>query len=109
MVAEYVIIPRYYFAERGGFVVSILVNKDSRLLVQGITGREGAFHTQQMIEYGTKVVGGVTPGKGSTETLGVPVFDTVKDADKETGANGSIIYLPAPFHADVILESYAAV
>jgi succinyl-CoA synthetase alpha subunit len=76
--------------------------------VQGITGREGAFHTQQMIEYGTNVVGGVTPGKGGTEALGVPVFDTVKDAVKETGANASIIYVPAPFAPDAILESYAA-
>ncbi len=88
--------------------MSVLVNKDTRLLVQGITGREGAFHTQQMIEYGTKVVGGVTPGKGGTETLGVPVFDTVKDAVKETGANASIIYVPAPFAPDAILESHAA-
>ncbi len=88
--------------------MSILVNKDTRLLVQGITGREGAFHTEQMIEYGTKVVGGVTPGKGGTETLGVPVFDTVKDAVKETGANVSIIYVPAAFAADAILEANAA-
>jgi succinyl-CoA synthetase alpha subunit len=88
--------------------VSILVDKDTRLLVQGITGREGAFHTQQMIEYGTGVVGGVTPGKGGTETLGVPVFDTVKEAVKETGANASIIYVPAPFAADAILEAFDA-
>ncbi|MEO8287567.1 MAG: succinate--CoA ligase subunit alpha [Chloroflexota bacterium] len=88
--------------------MSILVNKDTRLLVQGITGREGAFHTQQMIEYGTGVVGGVTPGKGGTETLGVPVFDTVKDAVTATGANASIIYVPAAFAADAILEAHAA-
>jgi succinyl-CoA synthetase alpha subunit len=88
--------------------VSILVNKDTRLLVQGITGREGAFHTQQMIEYGTNVVGGVTPGKGGTETLAVPIFNTVKEAVKETGANASIIYVPAPFAADAILEAQAA-
>lgn len=88
--------------------MSILVNKDTRLLVQGITGREGAFHTQQMIEYGTPVVGGVTPGKGSAEALGVPVFDTVKEAVEKTGANVSIIYVPAPFAADAILEAHAA-
>jgi succinyl-CoA synthetase alpha subunit len=88
--------------------VSILVDKDTRLLVQGITGREGAFHTQQMIEYGTNVVGGTSPGKGGTETLGVPVFDTLKDAVKETGANASIIYVPAPFASDAILEAFDA-
>jgi succinyl-CoA synthetase alpha subunit len=88
--------------------MSILVNKDTSLLVQGITGREGAFHTQQMIEYGTAVVGGVTPGKGGTETLGVPVFDTVKEAVTATGANASIIYVPAAFAADAILEAHAA-
>lgn len=102
--------PRYYFERTRGFYtrMSILVNKDTRLLVQGITGREGAFHTQQMIEYGTGVVGGVTPGKGGTETLGVPVFDTVKDAVTATGANASIIYVPAAFAADAILEAHAA-
>jgi succinyl-CoA synthetase alpha subunit len=88
--------------------VSILVNKDTRLLVQGITGREGAFHTQQMIEYGTKVVGGVTPGKGGTETLGVPIFNTVREAVEQTGANATIIYVPAAFAADAILEAHAA-
>ena len=88
--------------------MSILVNKDTRLLVQGITGREGAFHTEQMIEYGTNVVGGVTPGKGGTTALGVPVFDTLKDAVAETGANASIIYVPAAFAADAILEAIDA-
>jgi succinyl-CoA synthetase alpha subunit len=88
--------------------MSILVNKDTRLLVQGITGREGAFHTQQMIDYDTKVVAGVTPGKGGTEAMGVPVFDTVKEAVKETAANVSIIYVPAAFAADAILEAAAA-
>jgi succinyl-CoA synthetase alpha subunit len=88
--------------------MSILVNKDTRLLVQGITGREGAFHTEQMIEYGTNVVGGTTPGKGGTTTLGVPVFNTLKEAVKETGANASIIYVPAPFAADAILEAIDA-
>jgi succinyl-CoA synthetase alpha subunit len=88
--------------------MSILVNKDTRLLVQGITGREGAFHTEQMIEYGTNVVGGTTPGKGGTTTLGVPVFNTLKEAVEETGANASIIYVPAPFAADAILEAIDA-
>src|SRR5215210_1427387 len=85
--------------------MSILVNKETRLLVQGITGREGAFHTQQCIEYGTKVVGGVTPGKGGTTHLDVPVFNTVQEAVKETGANVSLIFVPAPFAADAILEA----
>jgi succinyl-CoA synthetase alpha subunit len=88
--------------------MSILVNKDTRLLVQGITGREGAFHTEQMIEYGTNVVGGTTPGKGGTTTLGVPVFNTLKEAVEQTGANASIIYVPAPFAADAILEAIDA-
>ncbi len=90
--------------------MSILVNKDTRLLVQGITGREGAFHTEQMIEYGTNVVGGVTPGKGSTTTQGsVPVFNTVAEAVKETGANVSISFVPASIGgADAILEALAA-
>ncbi len=89
--------------------MSILVNKETRLLVQGITGREGAFHTQQMIEYGTNVVGGTTPGKGGTTTLGdVPVFNTVQDAVKQIGANVSVIFVPAPFASDAILEANAA-
>jgi succinyl-CoA synthetase alpha subunit len=74
--------------------MSILVNKDTRLLVQGITGHEGAFHTQQMIEYGTQVVGGMTPGKGGEWVHAIPVFDTVKEAVNVTGANTSIIYVP---------------
>ena len=88
--------------------MSILVNKDTRLIVQGMTGREGSFHTQQMIEYGTTVVGGVTPGKGGTTHLDVPVFNTVKDAVKETGANASIIFVPAAFGAEAILEAIDA-
>jgi succinyl-CoA synthetase alpha subunit len=88
--------------------MSILVDKETRLIVQGLTGREGSFHSQQMIEYGTKVVGGVTPGKGGTTHLDVPVFDTVKDAVRETGANVSIIFVPAAFGADAILEAVAA-
>ena len=86
--------------------MSILVNKDTRLLVQGITGREGAFHTEQMIAYGTPVVAGVTPGKGGTWGVGnVPIFETVNEAVTATGANTSIIYVPAKFAPDAILEA----
>lgn len=86
--------------------MSILVGKDTRLVVQGITGREGAFHTQQMIDYGTKVVAGVTPGKGGEWAVGnTPVFDTVKEAVEATGANTSIIYVPARFAPDAIIEA----
>lgn len=85
--------------------MSILVGKNTRLLVQGITGREGAFHTLQMKEYGTNVVGGVTPGKGGEWMHGVPVFDTVKEAVGTTDANTSIIYVPARFAADAIMEA----
>ncbi len=85
--------------------MSILVDKRTRLLVQGITGREGEFHTRQMIEYGTHVVGGVTPGRGGESVLGVPVFNTVADAVRHTGANASIIYVPAAFAADAIVEA----
>lgn len=88
--------------------MSILVGKDTRLLVQGITGREGAFHTQQMIEYGTQVVAGVTPGKGGEWVHAVPVFDTVKEAIDATGANTSIIYVPAAFAPDAIMEAAEA-
>ncbi|HXJ17407.1 MAG TPA: succinate--CoA ligase subunit alpha, partial [Candidatus Polarisedimenticolia bacterium] len=77
--------------------MSVLVDKSTRVLVQGLTGREGSFHAQQMIEYGTKVVGGVTPGKGGTKHLGVPVFDTVAQAVRATGANASVIFVPPPF------------
>jgi len=85
--------------------MAILVNANSKVLVQGITGREGEFHTRQMLEYGTKVVAGVTPGKGGMEVLGVPVYDTVKQAVAETGANVSCIFVPAPFAPDAILEA----
>jgi len=85
--------------------MSILVGKNTRLLVQGITGREGAFHAQQMKEYGTNIVGGVTPGKGGEWIHGVPVFDTVKEAVSTTDANTSIIYVPARFAADAIMEA----
>lgn len=84
--------------------MAILVDKDTKVLVCGMTGREGGFHTQQMIEYGTQVVGGVTPGKGGTVHLGVPVFDTVADAVKATSANAALIFVPAPFAADSVLE-----
>ncbi|HYN88716.1 MAG TPA: succinate--CoA ligase subunit alpha [Ardenticatenaceae bacterium] len=85
--------------------MSILVNKETRLVVQGITGREGGFHTQQMIEYGTKVVAGVTPGKGGQTALGVPVFNTVREAVEATGANTSISFVPASGGADAIQEA----
>jgi len=85
--------------------LSVLVDKNTRLIVQGITGKEGTFHTKQMMEYGTRVVGGVTPGKGSTLHEGVPVFNTIQDAVRETGANASVIYVPPPFAADAIMEA----
>ena len=85
--------------------MGILVGNDTRLIVQGITGREGAFHTEQMKEYGTNIVGGVTPGKGGEWVHGIPVFDTVKEAVKTTEANASIIYVPARFAADAIMEA----
>ncbi len=85
--------------------MAILINKDTRLLVQGITGRDGSFHTKQMLDYGTKVVGGVTPGKGGQTEHGVPVFNTVSEAVAATGANTSIIYAPARFAPDAILEA----
>ena len=85
--------------------MSIFVDNDTRLVVQGITGREGEFHTRQMAEYGTKVVAGVTPGKGGGWIAGIPVFDTVREAVHATGANTSIIYVPARFAADAILEA----
>ena len=85
--------------------MSILVGKNTRLIVQGMTGREGEFHTRQMIEYGTKIMGGVTPGKGGEWAAGVPVFDTVREAVNATGANTSVIFVPARFAPDAILES----
>ncbi|MBD8013841.1 succinate--CoA ligase subunit alpha [Microbacterium sp. APC 3898] len=88
--------------------MSVYINKDTKVLVQGITGSTALFHTKQMLEYGTKIVAGVTPGKGGTEAEGVPVFNTVEDAVKATGANVSVIYVPAPFAADAILEAVDA-
>jgi len=85
--------------------LSVLVDKSTRLVVQGITGKEGTFHTKQMVEYGTNVVGGVTPGKGGTTHENIPVFNTVADAVKQAGANASVIYVPPPFAADAIMEA----
>jgi succinyl-CoA synthetase alpha subunit len=85
--------------------MSILVDRSTRLLVQGITGREGEFHTREMLEYGTKVVAGVTPGKGGMEVAGVPVFNTVREAAQTMGANASIVYVPARFAPDAIYEA----
>jgi succinyl-CoA synthetase alpha subunit len=85
--------------------MSILVNKNSRVICQGITGSNGKFHSEQCLKYGTNLVGGVTPGKGGQEILGVPVFDTVADAVKQAGADTSMIFVPAPFAADAILEA----
>ena len=88
--------------------MSVYINQDTKVIVQGITGSVGLFHTQQMLEYGTKIVGGVTPGKGGTEVEGVPVFDTVEQAVQKTGANASVIYVPPAFAADAIMEAVDA-
>jgi succinyl-CoA synthetase alpha subunit len=88
--------------------VSILIDENTRLIVQGITGREGTFHTEQMLAYGTKVVAGVTPGKGGQEVFGVPVFDTVKEAMEATDANASVVFVPARFTAAGIIEAMDA-
>jgi succinyl-CoA synthetase alpha subunit len=88
--------------------MSVLLGAETRVLVQGITGREGSFHTQQMQQMGTRVVGGVSPGKGGTSQLGVPVFDTVADGVRETGATATGVFVPPPFAADAIMEAAAA-
>ncbi|HEY2150746.1 MAG TPA: succinate--CoA ligase subunit alpha [Vicinamibacterales bacterium] len=85
--------------------MSILIDKSTRLIVQGLTGREGTFHAKQAAAYGTNVVGGVTPGKGGTTHEGWPIFDTVQDAVKKTGANASVIFVPPPFAADAVMEA----
>ncbi|WP_372947643.1 succinate--CoA ligase subunit alpha [Mariniphaga sp.] len=90
--------------------MSILINKDTKVIVQGITGRDGAFHTSKMKDYGTNIVGGISPGKGGSDVGGIHVFNTVEEAVKATGANASVIFVPAPFAGDAILEaSYAGV
>src|SRR5512142_2363248 len=88
--------------------MSVLVDKNTKVLVQGLTGREGTFHAKQCAEYGTKIVGGVTPGKGGSTHEGWPVFNTVADAVEKTGANVSLIFVPPPFAADAIMESVDA-
>ncbi len=88
--------------------MSVLVNKDTKVICQGFTGAQGTFHSEQAIAYGTQMVGGVTPGKGGSEHLGLPVFDTVQDAVERTGADASVIYVPPPFAADAILEAINA-
>ena len=93
---------------RKGGLMSVLVDRDTKVICQGFTGAQGTFHSEQAIAYGTRMVGGVTPGKGGTSHLGLPVFDTVAEAVRETGADASVIYVPAAFAADAILEAIDA-
>ena len=88
--------------------MSILINKATKVICQGFTGREGTYHSEQAVAYGTKMVGGVTPGKGGMEHLGLPVYNTVAQAKAETEANASVIYVPPPFAADSIMEAIEA-
>ena len=88
--------------------MSILVDRNTKVITQGMTGETGTFHTRQALDYGTQMVGGVTPGKGGSEHLGLPVFDTVREAVEKTGADASVIYVPPPFAADSILEAIDA-
>ncbi|HPF79274.1 MAG TPA: succinate--CoA ligase subunit alpha, partial [Alphaproteobacteria bacterium] len=88
--------------------MSVLVNKNTKLICQGFTGSQGTFHSEQAIAYGTQMVGGVTPGKGGQQHLGLPIFDTVLEAKEKTGANATVIYVPPPFAADAILEAIDA-
>jgi len=100
--------PDIHLRQKERKFLSVLVDKNTRLLVQGLTGKEGSFHAQQMRDYGTRVVGGVTPGKGGTNHEGFPVFNTVEEAVRETGANATVIYVPPPFAADAIMEAAQA-
>src|SRR5262245_58688235 len=88
--------------------MAILINKDTRVICQGFTGAQGNFHSAQCLSYGTKMVGGITPGKGGTTHIGLPVFNTVKEAKKQTGCNVSMIFVPPPFAADSIAEAVDA-